>query len=170
MCARWRQRICGLHSSPDTHHRSALVGIVKSRQGDRARHGKRGNSVLVVDPNHEELLVVREWLEGAGYSVFCVKSMAEATKAVRKRRFKFSVIELKLPDGLGFEVIRRLIARQPGCRIVVLSEYCTVKTAIAAVKLGAFDALPKPQQPEILIEVLLGAKPMHTTGFMPMSA
>jgi two-component system response regulator RegA len=106
-----------------------------------------------------------------GFDVYAASSVAEAaTKAVRIRP-TYAVLDLRLEDGSGLDIVQQLRAMRPDVRIVMLTGYGNIATTVAAVKMGAIDYLAKPADVDDIESALLAAKdkkpapPQH-----PMSA
>jgi two-component system response regulator RegA len=83
-------------------------------------------------------------MEARGYQVQVAESVAEGVAVVDREPPAFAVIDMRLGDGNGLDVIARLKERRPDARGVVLTGYGNIATAVTAVKLGAFDYLAKP--------------------------
>jgi len=86
-------------------------------------------------------------------------SAAQAGVLASKRRFTAAIVDLKLSDGSGLDVVRLLKAGQPGLRIVILTGYGSIATALEAVRLGASDYLTKPADAD---EILARARGIAT--------
>lgn len=69
---------------------------------------------------------------------------AHSIKDIPSRFFDYAVVDLRLNGEMGLDAIRLLLAQNPQCRIVVLTGYGSITTAVESVKLGAFDYLTKP--------------------------
>lgn len=100
--------------------------------------------VLVVDDEPDlrtlyELTLLRE-----GYRVEAAGSLAEAWQLLQARRFDAVITDMKLPDGLGLELLQAMGAQQRGERCVVMTAYGSAENAVEALKAGAFDYLTKP--------------------------
>ena len=110
-------------------------------------------------------------LEARGFTVASAETVALAVAHVRKTPPAFAVIDLRLGDGNGLDVIEALHRERPDARAIVLTGYGNIATAVAAVKQGAIDYLSKPADADDVIRALLarpGAKP--TPPDNPMSA
>ena len=101
-------------------------------------------SLLLVDDDKPFLTRLARAMEGRGYAVRIADSVAAGMAAVEEAAPAFAVIDLRLGDGNGLDVIARLKERRPDARGVVLTGYGNIATAVSAVKLGAFDFLAKP--------------------------
>ncbi len=83
----------------------------------------------------------------------------------------YAVIDLRLADGSGLDVVRALRAARPGARAIMLTGYGNIATAVAAVKAGAVDYLPKPADADAVMDALLSdGAPLPPPPAQPMSA
>jgi DNA-binding NtrC family response regulator len=117
-------------------------------------------SVLIVDD--EELIrrSVRMALEGAGYSVTVSPSAADALRQVRDEPPDCALIDLRLGDGDGLDVLRAARERIPDLKAIVITAHGDVDSAVHALRLGAFDFIKKPFD---LDEVIASVKnALHT--------
>jgi two-component system, response regulator RegA len=101
-------------------------------------------SLLIVDDDKPFLQRVARAMETRGYSVRTADSVAEGVKMVESAAPAFAVIDLRLDDGSGLDVVEQVRRRRPDSRVVVLTGYGNIATAVTAVKLGAVDYLAKP--------------------------
>src|SRR3984885_11308445 len=83
-------------------------------------------------------------LETRGFTVSQAESVAEGKARARDTPPAFAVVDLKLDDGNGLDVVETLHQTRPDSRVVVLTGFGNIATAVAAVKYGAIDYLPKP--------------------------
>lgn len=95
-------------------------------------------------------------LEAYGFSTTTAGSVAEAVEAVRALPPAFAVLDLRLEDGSGLRVVQALRERRPDARIVMLTGYGNIATAVAAVRAGAVDYLAKPADGDDVVRALLG--------------
>ena len=101
-------------------------------------------SLLIVDDDKPFSTRLARAMEARGYEVHVAESVNEGVAAVESRAPAFAVIDMRLADGNGLDVIARLKERRPEARGVILTGYGNIATAVNAVKLGAFDHLAKP--------------------------
>lgn len=128
-------------------------------------------SLLLVDDDKPFLTRLARAMEGRGYAVRIADSVAAGIAAVEEAAPAFAVIDLRLGDGNGLDVIARLKERRPDARGVVLTGYGNIATAVSAVKLGAFDFLAKPADADEIHSTLAAqrdARPQPPEN--PMSA
>jgi DNA-binding NtrC family response regulator len=106
--------------------------------------------ILVVDDEE----IVREslsgWLEKDGYDVACAPDGRFAVDRMKGERWNVVLVDLKMPGMDGLQVLEEARRLQPEAAVILMTAYATVDTAVAAMKLGAFDYLVKPFDPEEL--------------------
>jgi NtrC-family two-component system response regulator AlgB len=112
-------------------------------------------SVLVVDDEANIRRTLSICLEGEGYEVQGAASAAEALAAAARQYFAIAFVDLRLGTQSGMDLIPGLLRASPGLKVVMITAYATIESAVEAMRRGAFDYLPKPFTPE---EVRLWAK------------
>lgn len=112
-------------------------------------------SLLILDDDAAFRTRLARTLEQRGFEVTAVSSVAEANEASAKAAPAYAVLDLRLEDGSGLSVVEELARRRPDCRVVMLTGYGNIATAVAAVKAGAIDYLAKPADPEDIVKALL---------------
>ncbi|MBW7922099.1 MAG: ActR/PrrA/RegA family redox response regulator transcription factor [Rubellimicrobium sp.] len=122
--------------------------------GDASGPGK-DRSLLLVDDDEVFLKRLARAMEGRGFSVTTAASVADGRAAAEARPPAYAVVDLRLEDGNGLEVVEVLRERRPDSRIVVLTGYGAIATAVAAVKMGAVDYLAKPADADDVTNALL---------------
>lgn len=115
-------------------------------------------TLLLVDDDKPFLTRLARAMEGRGYSVRTAESVSAGIAAVEEEAPAFAVIDLRLGDGNGLDVIARLKERRPDARGIVLTGYGNIATAVSAVKLGAFDFLAKPADADEIHAALAAAR------------
>jgi two-component system response regulator RegA len=101
-------------------------------------------SLLIVDDDKPFLQRLARAMESRGYSVDTADTVTEGLKKVEESPPSFAVVDMRLEDGNGLDVIELIRRRRPDSRMVVLTGYGNIATAVTAVKLGAVDYLAKP--------------------------
>jgi two-component system response regulator RegA len=128
-------------------------------------------SLLVLDDDGPLRTRLGRALEQRGFEPVLVASVAEAVAAVRIKAPAFAVLDLRLEDGSGLTVVEAINAARPEARVVMLTGYGNIATAVAAVKAGALDYLPKPADADDVAKALLAHKDMSPAPpENPMSA
>lgn len=129
------------------------------------------NSLLVLDDDAPLRNRLSRALEKRGFAVTLAASVGEAMEVASNSPPAYALVDLKLDDGNGLDVIEALRAARPDMRIVLMTGYANIATAVAAIKAGAIDYLPKPADADAIADALLthdGALPPPPEN--PMSA
>jgi len=129
------------------------------------------NSLLIVDDDKPFLSRLAKAMAARGYQVRTAESLEAGKQAIREAAPAFAVVDMRLEDGNGLEVIRMLRETRPDCRALVLTGYGNIATAVTAVKLGAVDYLSKPADADDILAALTASgevKPAPPEN--PMSA
>jgi two-component system, response regulator RegA len=112
-------------------------------------------SLLLVDDDLQFVTRLARAMEKRGFSPETAESVAAGREIAEKRPPAYAVVDLRLEDGNGLDVVELLRDRRPDCRIVVLTGYGAIATAVAAVKIGATDYLSKPADANDITNALL---------------
>lgn len=112
-------------------------------------------SLLIVDDDQPFLQRLGRAMETRGFHVKTAHTIAEGMSAIRNGAPAYAVVDLRLDDGNGLDVIEALHDRRPDARAVVLTGYGNIATAVTAVKLGAVDYLAKPADADDVYNALL---------------
>ncbi|HCP00079.1 MAG TPA: two-component system response regulator, partial [Rhodospirillaceae bacterium] len=128
-------------------------------------------SLLIVDDEVNLRQQLAKAMGRRGFEASIAGSVAEGIRAVEACSPKYAVIDLRLDDGSGLEVVESLRRLRPDARIVVLTGYGNIATAVAAVKAGAVDYLPKPADADQVVMALLAdGTTLPLPPCLPMSA
>jgi two-component system response regulator RegA len=128
-------------------------------------------SLLLVDDDEPFLKRLAKAMEKRGFLVEQAGSVAAGRAIATARPPAFAVVDLRLEDGNGLDVVEVLRAKRPDCRVVVLTGYGAIATAVAAVKIGATDYLSKPADAKDITNALLAtADELPPPPENPMSA
>ncbi|HUI22226.1 MAG TPA: ActR/PrrA/RegA family redox response regulator transcription factor [Methylocella sp.] len=122
-------------------------------------------SLLIVDDDNTFLTRLSRSMETRGFTVTTALSVAEGLAAIAERAPAFAVIDMRLSDGNGLDVIRELKAKRPDARGIILTGYGNIVTAVTAVKLGAFDYLAKPVDADEIFNALMATR--HDKAELP---
>lgn len=101
-------------------------------------------SLLIVDDDKPFLQRLARAMETRGYTVDTADTVAEGIRKAEAAPPAYAVVDMRLEDGNGLEVIELIRRRRPDSRMIVLTGYGNIATAVTAVKLGAIDYLAKP--------------------------
>ena len=112
-------------------------------------------SLLIVEDDHSFLQRLAKALEQRGFTVTTAESVADGLLQVEKAAPAYAVVDMRLGDGNGLDVISALKRRRPDARGIILTGYGNIATAVNAVKLGAVDYLAKPVDADDVVAALL---------------
>ena len=112
-------------------------------------------SLLIVEDDKSFLTRLARAMEARGFSVATAESVADGLLQVEKSPPFYAVVDMRLGDGNGLEVISALKQRRPEARAIILTGYGNIATAVTAVKMGAVDYLAKPADADDVIAALL---------------
>ncbi len=116
-------------------------------------------SLLILDDDEPFLRRLSRAMEKRGFEVTATDSVAEGRALADSRPPAYAVVDLRLEDGNGLDLVAFLRARRPDSRIVVLTGYGAIASAVAAVKIGATDYLAKPADANDVTCALLARVP-----------
>ena len=112
-------------------------------------------TVLIVEDDRSFLQRLAKAMESRGFSVTTAESVADGLLQVEQAAPAFAVVDMRLGDGNGLDVISALKRRRPDARGIILTGYGNIATAVNAVKLGAVDYLAKPVDADDVMAALL---------------
>ena len=112
-------------------------------------------TLLLIDDDTPFLNRLARAMTARGFAVEAVDNVAAGTDAVRRSPPAFAVVDMRLEDGNGLDVISALHEVRPDARAIVLTGYGNIATAVNAVKLGAVDYLAKPADADDVCAALL---------------
>ena len=130
----------------------------------------KDNSLLIVDDD-ERIRNLSRAMEKRGFSPETADSIAAGKAIATARPPAYAVVDLRLTDGNGLDVVEILRDKRPDCKVVILTGYGAIATAVAAVKIGATDYLSKPADANDVTNALLAvADGLPPPPENPMSA
>ena len=112
-------------------------------------------TLLILDDDAPLRGRLRRAMEVRGFDVIDAGTVREGVEMVRKTPPAFAILDMKLDDGTGLTLVQELRKKRPDCRVVMLTGFGNIATAVAAVKAGALDYLPKPADPDQITAALL---------------
>jgi len=129
------------------------------------------NGLLVVDDDKPFLNRFCRAMEARGFQVRMAESVAEGIREIRANPPAYAVVDMRLEDGNGLDVVQMLNDLRPSSRVIVLTGYGNITTAVAAVKMGAIDYLSKPADADDVYAALMARPDRHVPPpENPMSA
>jgi len=153
----------------------AAAGAIDAAEDERMNQQEQqlpeDRSLLIVEDDRPLRERLARAMETRGFEVSIAETVAQGLARAKDAPPAFAVVDLKLDDGNGLDVVEMLHGTRPDARVVVLTGFGNIATAVAAVKYGAIDYLPKPADADDIMAALLapsGAKPKPPEN--PMSA
>ena len=125
---------------------------------DNQRDIGEDKSLLLVDDDEPFLRRLAKAMEKRGFEVETAGSVAAGQAIATARPPAYAVCDLRLEDGNGLDVVETIREKRPDARIVVLTGYGAIATAVAAVKMGAMDYLSKPANATDITNALLATE------------
>ena len=126
----------------------------RARRRARSRSGA-GRYLLLVDDDAPLRRSLTRALERRGFHVLAAEGLAEAREHAQPHRPEFAVLDMRLTEGSGLDLVRTLRELRPEVRIVIVTGYGNIATAVAAIKAGAVDYLAKPVDADDVVNALL---------------
>ena len=115
----------------------------------------KDNSLLIVDDDNPFREGLARAMEKKGFTVSQAQGVKVGIEAVKSKKPAFAVVDLRLGDGNGLEVVKEIQTSNPESRIIMLTGYGNIPTAVAAIKEGAIDYLAKPADADDVEKALL---------------
>jgi len=128
-------------------------------------------SLIICDDDRPFLTRLGRAMENRGFEVRIAETVEEADRMIRQYPPAYAVVDMRLDDGNGLDVVQRIRQAREDSKAIVLTGYGNIATAVNAVKLGAIDYLAKPADADEIYEALTripGDKPKLPDN--PMSA
>ena len=115
-------------------------------------------SLLVVDDDLPFRERLSRSMQKKGFEVDSADSFASAVQIIEKQNFDYAIVDMRLTDGSGLELIKKMQIKSPGTKSLLLTGYGNIATAVAAIKSGAIDYLPKPAEVDQIYDALTNSK------------
>ena len=116
------------------------------------------NTLIIIDDDKP----FRERLERSmikkGFDVESYGEARVATERLSQKKFQYAIVDMRLDQGSGLEIIKSIKVNSPETRSLLLTGYGNIATAVAAIKSGAIDYLPKPAEIEQIYNALISSK------------
>ncbi|MDQ6991870.1 MAG: sigma-54 dependent transcriptional regulator [Mariprofundus sp.] len=105
---------------------------------------KQAAFILLVEDNEDFRLILQDALESAGFHVTSVMNTMRARQAMSQGKFDLTLMDVRLPDGNGLELMREFRKTDPDMGIIIMTGFAELDSAVDAIRLGANDFLKKP--------------------------
>jgi len=126
-----------------------MSGAIKA-QSMKENMAPMPGKVLIIDYEESSGHFCRTILESLGYNCCIVETGAQALELIRQESYDAALLELKISDMAGIEVLKILKEESPNTAVIILSSHPSIDSAVETIKLGAFHYLSKPFSPETL--------------------
>ncbi|MEC8562365.1 MAG: ActR/PrrA/RegA family redox response regulator transcription factor [Pseudomonadota bacterium] len=114
-------------------------------------------SLLILDDDAPLRNRLARAMESRGFEVITAETVSEGISLAQQTPPAYAVLDMRLADGSGLDVVAALRDAREDARIILLTSYGNIATAVAAVKAGAVDYLPKPADADTIAAALLNA-------------
>ncbi len=125
------------------------------KETDHEVEGEEKASLLIVEDDRPFRERLKRAMQQRGFSVTAVETVKEGVFAVLSTPTDYAVVDMRLEDGSGLDVLEVLAQTHPNARAVVLTGYGNLATAVSAIKLGAIDYLAKPADADDVYAALM---------------
>ena len=131
----------------------------------------RNNTFLIVDDDPVFSQVMSRSLTRRGYNTIVAESAEEALPLIEQHQPSLASLDLKMEGDTGLNLLPSLLKLVPDCKVIILTGYSSIATAVEAIKLGAVNYLPKPADTDEILAALkqTGANPSQEIADKPMS-
>ena len=145
--------------------------IVEQKNNPEKAANIADKSLLIVDDDNPLRDRLARAMEKKGFRVIQAKNVEEGINKTKNSPPAFAVVDLRLGDGSGLEVVAEIRKQKKDSKVIMLTGYGNIHTAVAAVKAGAIDYIPKPASADDVEKALLaGPEAKATPPENPMSA
>ena len=114
--------------------------------------------LLVVDDDLPFRERLSRSMEKKGFEVKTVESFSSASEIIETKSYDYAIVDMRLADGSGLELIKKIQNKSPLTKSLLLTGYGNIATAVAAIKTGAIDYLPKPAEIDQIYDALTNSK------------
>lgn len=126
--------------------------------------------ILIIDDDPTFCLMLRTFLQREQYATQTANSATDALKQLRQEQFDLILTDFRLPDKDGLELLSQIKVLSPEVPVILMTTYADIRTAVKAIKMGAFEYITKPIKPEetlLAIKNALAKKQGDNTGAEP---
>ena len=116
------------------------------------------NSLIIIDDDALFRERLARLMSKKGFSVETYGEVKKANERLMSKKFQYAIVDMRLDHGSGLEIIQSIKRKSPETRSLLLTGYGNIATAVAAIKSGAIDYLPKPAEIEQIYNALILSK------------
>jgi len=111
-------------------------------------------NILLVEDDNTFIQILQGFLIKKGFEVDAINCIKDAITLIEKKEYQLILLDYRLPDGIGLDLIKLLRSKNNKTPIIVITSFLDIRTAVNAVKMGAFDYITKPVMPEELLMII----------------
>ena len=116
------------------------------------------NNLIIIDDDHPFRERLAKSMKKKGFNVESFSDTKKSIQRIIEKNFDYAIVDMRLEDGSGLELIKLIKNNNPKTKPLLLTGYGNIATAVAAIKFGAIDYLPKPAEIEQIYEALTSSK------------
>ncbi|SEJ75738.1 two-component system, NtrC family, response regulator HydG [Cyclobacterium xiamenense] len=125
--------------------------------------------ILLIEDDLTYSKIIKNFLEKNGYEINSCTKVAEGLQAFEKNKADLIITDYRLPDGTGMEVLDQVIGNYPDTPVILITNYSDIRTAVKSMKMGAFEYITKPINPDELLLTVRQALKKETKRPDPVS-
>ena len=112
------------------------------------------HNVLIIDDDVTFSLMLSTFLTKKGFGADTAYSFTEGFKAIKSGKYQVALLDVRLPDRNGMEMLREISTLPKKCQVIVMTGYGDIPTAVKAIKMGAFEYVTKPVNPDEVLHLV----------------
>ena len=116
------------------------------------------NELIIVDDDFPFRERLSRSMQKKGFNVENFSNSLETINRINVKKFDYAIVDMRLKDGSGLELIKKMKENNPNTKPLLLTGYGNIATAVAAIKSGAIDYLPKPAEVDQIYDALTSSK------------
>ena len=116
------------------------------------------NELIIVDDDFPFRERLSRSMQKKGFNVENFSNSLETINRINVKKFDYAIVDMRLEDGSGLELIKKMKENNPNTKPLLLTGYGNIATAVAAIKSGAIDYLPKPAEVDQIYDALTSSK------------
>jgi len=111
-------------------------------------------NILLVEDDKTFVQILQGFLIKKGFEVDAINCIKDALTSIEKKEYQLILLDYRLPDGIGLDLIKLLRSKNIKTPIIIITSFLDIRTAVNAVKMGAFDYITKPIIPDELLMII----------------
>ena len=129
-------------------------------------------NILLVEDDKTFVQILQGFLIKKGFEVDAINCIKDALTSIEKKEYQLILLDYRLPDGIGLDLIKLLRSKNIKTPIIIITSFLDIRTAVNAVKMGAFDYITKPIIPDELLMIIqqaISKKEIKQLNSLPIS-